>query len=850
MVARTTPLPDSAVPQSIVDLCGRVVAVNPAMARLLGEPAEELVGRDALAMYVDADREPLEAALAEIASGATHFLRQERTLRTRDGRLVDVVMTVTLVHEADGSVVLHGSVEDVSARVAAERAVREQATRFDALLQTMPVAVFTYDAAGVCTSSRGRALARLGLSDDELVGQDLLAMYTDEAHVQEALRASLRGEEPSLLGEWSDRTWETHYRPLRGDDGTVRGGIGVSHDVTERTVAEREVRANEARLRALLRHAADVVVVLDADTRILYVSPAVTAHFGYDEHSLFWQDSRSFDHPEDAPVLLAAWREALSRPGGVSRCEVRVRHADGSWRWTEHAFTNLLDDEDVRGVVNNLRDVSDRRRAELELEHRSLHDPLTGLPARGLLLDRAGRALATGRRSQRETGLVVLDVVDMAAHNLELGQARGDVLLQVVADRLSTAVREGDSLARVGGDEFAVLAEDVASVEDLRARAAMLTDAVAGALEVEGRSLDLAVRLGTALTPVADAGALLAAAELSLRRGGPVVTGPDGGNTDAVAELAEALRAGQLRLHLQPIVRLDGSPVGAEALVRWQHPTRGLLLPSAFVPLAETSGLIGDLGAWALRQACARAAAWQQEGRVMPVSVNLSPLQLGPDLVELVTGVLQETGASPSALVLEVTESALIDDPGAAGVLHALHDLGVSLALDDFGTGYSSLTYLKRFPVDAVKIDRSFVSGLGRDADDEAIVASVVSLARAVGKDVVAEGVETPAQLDVLRALGVDRAQGFLWTPALPPDQLQAWLDRQVPAAPLAPPVRANAPKSPADEDARRILGLHREGASLHTIAAALNADGLRTPDGRRWTTTTVARVIAALVRT
>ncbi|MCW2607897.1 MAG: hypothetical protein JWO60_2590, partial [Frankiales bacterium] len=317
-------------------------------------------------------------------------------------------------------------------------------------------------------------------------------------------------------------------------------------------------------------------------------------------------------------------------------------------------------------------------------------------------------------------------------------------------------------------------------------------------------------------------------------------------------DLARGLAAGELRLHLQPVVQIDGPVVGAEALVRWQHPERGLLPPSEFIPLAESSGLVVELGEWVLREACAHAARWQAAGLDYEVGVNLSPHQLaGGRIVDVVRDVLATTGATPERLVLEVTESALMDDPDAADVLQVLRDLGVRLALDDFGTGYSSLTYLKRFPVDAIKVDRSFVSGLGRDADDEAIVASVVSLARAIGKSVVAEGVETVTQLDVLRSLGVDRAQGFLWSPGLPAEQLDRWLALQArqPASPQPQPAPAAVAPQPQDDDARQMLLLHRQGASLHTIAAALNAEGRRTEDGRRWTTTTVARVVAGLVR-
>ncbi|MCW2614869.1 MAG: hypothetical protein JWN08_1863, partial [Frankiales bacterium] len=310
-------------------------------------------------------------------------------------------------------------------------------------------------------------------------------------------------------------------------------------------------------------------------------------------------------------------------------------------------------------------------------------------------------------------------------------------------------------------------------------------------------------------------------------------------------ELSRALGAGELRLHYQPVLRLpDGRVEGVEALVRWQHPVRGLLAPAEFVPLAEATGLVVELGEWVLRTACQTLARWTAAGRRLTVSVNLSPRQLAvPGFGALLREVLAETGVRPEQLVLEVTESAVIDDAGALETLRGLHVLGVRLALDDFGTGYSSLTYLKRFPVDALKVDRSFVSGLGRDRDDEAIVASVVSLARSIGRTVVAEGVETPGQRLLLSELGVQQAQGFLWSPALPLDELERWLDGDDPDDVPAPP----AVGLPVDA-AARILALQADGASLHTIAAALNGEGLSAPSGARWHPRSVARVVAALV--
>ncbi len=842
---------DSSVPQARVAMDGQVLAANAAMEELLGVGPGELAGRDALIGHLVGDRADLVSRLRDLADGIVSYVRGDRTLRTADGRLVPVVVTVTVVHGARGDRSLAVSAEDVTALREAEQRLRTQAARYEALLETMPVVVFVYDRTGVCTSSRGSALAHFGLEQDESVGQCLLDLYADHPHVVAAIRQTLTGRPSRSSMDAGGRVWEAHYRPLLGVDGRVEGGIGIAVDVTAQAVAEREVAANEARLAALLRHASDVALVVDLSGRIVYASASAGSQLGYAEADLFWTQAASYNHPDDRNVVAAAWRSVLRDAGATVRVECRVRHADGSWRWADHVLTNLVADPAVGGVVMNIRESTGRRRAEEELRQLAVRDALTGLPNRALLLDRVDRALASGRRTGAATGLVLLDVVGMSSVNERLGHAGGDALLKEVAARLQAVLRPTDALARVGGDAFAVLAEDVASEEDLRARASAISAAAEEPFEVDGQVLRVGLQLGTALSPSVDAGALLAAAEraaASRRASHVVVASPlhDAGAED----LRRALREHELVLHFQPVVDLrTGTATGVEALVRWQHPERGLLLPGDFVPLAERSGLVVDLGAWAVRRVVAQLAAWAD--RDLAIGLNLSPKQLVVDgFPDLLRGVLQEHGVRPDRLVLEVTESALMDDVRAGTALEALHAIGVNLALDDFGTGYSSLTYLKRFPVGAIKVDRSFVAGLGVDADDEAIVSSVVSLARTIGKVVIAEGVATAAQLDVLRGLDVDYGQGFLWSAPLPLAELEQWL-AQGPPVPArlrrTPPAPASAVVT--DEgDRARILELHHQGASLHTMAAALNAEGRRTPAGPRWTTKTVARVVAALV--
>ena len=855
----------SPVAQSRVDLHGRILSVNAAMEELLGRAASELVGSDVRELYLDSDRDGVESALATLAGALEAQVQRQWTLPRPGGELVPVIVTISTMPAADGQTI--GLVE-VRALREAEQPVRTDTEGLDVPPRAVPLVAFSYDRHALCTFSDGRALSDLGLAPGELVGASLLEHYADKPQITEAIHASLAGREAMVAGDEAGRFWQAHYRPLRVC-GEVVGGMAIVVDVTKLATAEREVRANEARLTALFRKSSDVVLVVDVTGRLLWVSPAVERVLGRDPSSLFGRRAWELTHPDDIPVMSAAWRRVREGHAAGEPVTCRLQRADGSWRWFDCSFTDLVDDPDVGGMVLNLRDVTDRLAGERDLQRMSLHDPLTGLPNRLLLLDRVSGALKRVTGQERQAGLVLLEIVGMKEISDSFGHEVGDVALCSVAGRLLESASAFDSVARTAGDQFAVLIEDVASAEELRARAAAILLELQGSLGLADLAFDLRVRAGSALSPAASAGDLLSAAELSLEAieassrhavvAQVVVEKETGADRVAIAELRRAVEQEELRLHFQPVLRIESSELaGVEALVRWQHPERGLLPPCEFIPLAESTGLVVQLGEWVLREACVQAAAWHAAGRTMGIGVNLSPVQLrGGAFPDLVRRVLAETGLPPERLVLEVTESALMDDPNAPELLGAISELGVRLALDDFGTGYSSMSYLKRFPVDAIKIDRSFVAGLGRDADDEAIVASIVSLGHTIGKIVVAEGVETIGQLDALRALGTDQGQGYLWSPPVDAAGLARWMesrplrfDLQPAAAVVTLPAADGVPIGgvPIGSDEERILTLHREGASLHTIAAGLNAEGRRTPTGPRWTTTTVARVFAELV--
>ena len=443
----------------------------------------------------------------------------------------------------------------------------------------------------------------------------------------------------------------------------------------------------------------------------------------------------------------------------------------------------------------------ERRRAEAALAHQATHDPLTNLPNRVLFLDRLTKALEPAHRSGGQVGVLFLDLDRFKFVNDSLGHDAGDALLVALADRIRSRVRPGDTVARLGGDEFVVLLEELADRSVAGAVAERIAAVVAGPVALDGHEVTVSVSVGIALARAGHATPIevLRNADAALR------WAKDGGKACCVVyepwmgerlrervalegELRQALARDELRVAYQPIVEVGtGRIEGVEALVRWRHPERGILLPGAFVSLAEETGLIGPIGAWVLEMACRQGRAWHDHFPAPPVvGVNLSARQIQqPDLVESVERILRETGLEPSLLRLELTESAVMADPeGAAATLRRLKGLGVQLALDDFGTGYSSLGSLRRFPIDLLKIDRSFVAGLGQDEADEAIVQAVVEMAPALGLRVVAEGVETPRQLEWLRNLGCELGQGYHFARPLPAEAVTTLLYEANCAAP------------------------------------------------------------------
>ena len=547
-------------------------------------------------------------------------------------------------------------------------------------------------------------------------------------------------------------------------------------------------RRQTAHFRSIVTASTDLVLVFGAGG-CRYASESVAEMIGRQDRELLGEQFAGFVHPDDLALLHGAYTH-----GVPAEIVFRLLNRFGEWRHLEAHVTDLRSDRQIRGVVFNARDISERVRLEEQLTRQAFHDGLTGMANRALFRDRLDQALARSARSLGVLAVLLVDLDGFKQVNDSLGHDAGDELLKVVAERFESELRPSDTLARLGGDEFAVLI-DGAHESQASSVATRLLSSLAEPVWIAGRELSVGASIGVALHPGGTARSedLLRHADVAMYAAKEAGRGRfELFHYDMARELGEllglehelrlGLQRGEFTLHYQPEVDLEnGAIVGVEALVRWNSPRRGLVLPDRFIRVAEATGLILGLGEFVLGEACAQTAQWRREG-LLPEHfvtwVNLSGRQLvGGGISRTVRAALQNAGLPAECLGLEVTETSLVEEgPGgnrARAELQLLHEDGVRIAIDDFGTGFSSLAQLRSFPVDMIKVDRSFVQGVDEETKDAAITANLVTLAHALGVLAIAEGIESDSQLSSLRGLGCDLAQGFLFARPMPADDVR-----------------------------------------------------------------------------
>jgi diguanylate cyclase (GGDEF)-like protein/PAS domain S-box-containing protein len=622
------------------------------------------------------------------------------------------------------------------------------------------------------------ALRTMKISDINIPGPEQTregmagALATDRNHIP--LRHRLAGGEV--------RDVEVFAGPIEFSGQNLL--YSIVHDITERTRAEEGLHL----ARFCIDHAAIGIFRIEWNARIVEVNDQACRSLGYSREELCTRTV--FDIAPD--LTQEWWFEHWKGIIGAKKSETTEMHhrrKDGSIFPVE-VTTNYLEYADRSFAFSFVKDITERKRHEEQLKHLATHDELTGLANRALLLDRLEQSLHYAHRSRRIVAVLLLDLDQFKVINDSLGHAFGDKLLGAVAQRLRKVVREADTVARLGGDEFVVLLAEVAEVEDVGLLAAKILRLLAEPHRLDDREITLTASLGISLYPKdSDDGAtLIRNADLAMYRAkrndrstfafySPEMNQRILEALELESALRQALDLAEFCLHYQPKVDLaSGRVIGCEALVRWHHPLRGMISPADFIPLAEETGLIVPLGTWVLKEACRQARAWQDEGLpALSVAVNLSARQFRKgDLPQLVEEILGDANLDPRLLELELTESMVMDDPaGAERTMHTLKQLGVALSLDDFGTGYSSLNYLRRFPVDSLKIDRSFIRDVATDPSGASVVTSVIDIAHNLGLTAVAEGVETREQLAYLIGCGCDMFQGFLFSKPLPVEEFR-----------------------------------------------------------------------------
>jgi diguanylate cyclase (GGDEF)-like protein/PAS domain S-box-containing protein len=574
--------------------------------------------------------------------------------------------------------------------------------------------------------------------------------------------------------------------------GAVGGGLVWAGRRRRLAATARAEQRSRARFEAMVERSWDLLVVTDVKGELLYASPALEHILGYESAASVGKQLSDVVDPDEAALVSRLCERSLAM-GTAGPEDCRVRHLDGSWRTMEVIVVDLTAVPEVNGILWSVRDVTERRELERDLEQRAFTDGLTGLANRALFRDRLDHAVARDARGGRPFTVLLADLDGFKTVNDSLGHDSGDAVLVEVAARLSACRRAGDTVARLGGDEFAFLLEDLADASVAEDFASRVLDLMHQPFAVAGRELRVGLSIGIAYHREAGETAqdLLRNADVAMYSAknqgrGRFATFQTAMHTQAQeslqlsADLDDALERHQFQVYYQPTLALASLDItGAEALLRWNHPTRGLILPGSFISMAEHSGLIVPIGRWVLEQACRQSHEWQQHFPKDPprnMSINLSGHQLNdPQLVQDVRAILDESGVDPTTVILEITESILMEDVDATKErLCRLKDLGVRLAIDDFGTGYSSLAYLRQFPVDILKIDQSFVKAASVGASGgDALVRAIVDLGTNLNLAMVAEGIEEPFQADHMLALGCPTGQGFLFAHPMPSEELK-----------------------------------------------------------------------------
>ena len=796
-----------------VDLQGVYTYASPKIRELLGYTPEEVVGRTPFDLMPPGEAERVRAVFNDVVASRQPCYGIENTNRHKDGHLVVLETNAVPIFGPTGAHCgFRGMDRDITARKEAEVALRESEAGLSEAQRIAKLGSWDWDIVHnrVCWSAEAYRIYGVP-AQQSCVTYEIFAETVhpdDRESVHQAVNEALQQRKPYdiehriVYPDGTERVVHARGEVIFDAIGArpVRM-VGTVQDITERKAADMRLR----QAAKVFENTSEGVMITGPDQQIAAVNQAFTHITGYSE-----EDVRGCK-----PKILRSGRHG----DGYYREMWAAINATGRWQgevWNRRKdgadypeWLNISEVRDDAGAIVNyigvFADITAIKESQDKLEYTAHHDALTGLPNRLLFRDRLEQALATARRAGEGLALLFVDLDRFKVINDTLGHDAGDLLLQEVARRLLGCLREEDTVARMGGDEFVVIQRRIGQPEDAALLAARLLTEVGRPLSLAGHEIVAGLSIGIGLYPRdgEDVSALLKNADAAMYRAKDMgrncyqyysdeLTAAGLDRLELESDLRQALQRGELLLHYQPQVDLaSGQIIGAEALIRWQHPSRGMISPAVFIPLAEDIGIIGSIGEWVLNTACAAAKEWQLAGLPsLRMAVNVSGRQISTDhVVDKVSTALQRSGLAPQFLEIEVTESVVMKDAARAiSTLNALKDLGVALAIDDFGTGYSSLSYLKRFPIDKLKIDKSFVDGLPDEEDDAAIAMAIIAMAHSLRHTVIAEGVETAAQFAFLRSRGCDEIQGYFFSKPLPAEQFVELLEN---AHPFAVPAAA-----------------------------------------------------------
>ncbi len=780
-----------------LDANGIILSCNPAVEVILGEKFASLQGMPLLDLAMDRDsRQAMEGLFRDpsLAQGGGSLLFR---YRRPEGGLTHVQLDWTRSLEVFGREPgVLAVLTDVSERHLAQAA----SNRLAAIVEATTDLVCISDPAGRILQMNGAGRAMLGLVNADLSRvsiQQLMPHWAYDKMIKEgvsqaAVHGTWSGETAVLRQDGAEVPVSQVIISHKDGRGTVTYYSTVMRDITERQQADEALRSSREQYRCLVENTNEGLAVAQRGT-VQYVNPKLIELLGFQPAEYIDRPWMEFVHPEDREAVLDWYRRRSNGEDVASPYSFRFLTWDGGSRWVEATAVTIIW-EGASATLSFFTDVTDQVEAQFRLNYLAEYDEMTGLPNRRLFLGRLARSIAYARRKREMLAVMYLDLNRFRIFNESHGHEVGDQIIQTVGEVLAGAVRKEDTVARVASDEFALLVQDLRDEEHLRWRIRQVLDAVAAPVYLEDNEFYISASAGISVFPAdGDEPAVLlrnAANALDVARHGGAGSYhfySESLNRNALdrlrleTDLRHALRRAEFELHYQPQADMrDGTIVGAEALLRWRRGDGGLIQPADFIPVLEETNLILEVGEWVLETACRQQRQWQEElGRELRVSVNLSARQLAdPRLPDVVERILRSTGVRAEAIELEITESSLVREPEqAAGLLHRLKDLGLSIGVDDFGTGYSSLSYFRRFPVDTLKIDKSFVSELVHDVDTNEISRAIIAMGHSLRTRVVAEGVETVGQLAVLRRHECDWMQGYLLSPPLPAAEFSALLE-------------------------------------------------------------------------